>query len=145
VRAPADIEPTVTPLAPERRDAALDEPLRALTDLLAGPWPTDNATAPPVFLGADVAQASTPGATPSRKAPSGETSDTAAPDAPQPTTSSTGAPAGGASGGGGGISLMFLAVLCAALAAMAQATRALVRPRSTPRSIALVLVVERPG
>jgi hypothetical protein len=36
-------------------------------------------------------------------------------------------------------------VLSAALAAMAQVTRVLARPRFTSRSVALVLVVEWPG
>jgi len=55
------------------------------------------------------------------------------------------APSGGTSGSAGGPAPMLLAVLSAALAAMAQATRALVRPRFSSRSVALVLVVERPG
>jgi hypothetical protein len=40
---------------------------------------------------------------------------------------------------------MLFAVLCAALAAMAQLTRALVGSPAFARSVSLVLVVERPG
>jgi hypothetical protein len=80
------------------------------------------------------AQDGAPGGTPGGTAPAG----------PEPTPSG-GAPSSGASGAGGGGAPMFLAVLCAAIAAMTQAIRSLVRPRPTARSIALVLVVERPG
>jgi hypothetical protein len=58
---------------------------------------------------------------------------------------STDAPSGGASGSAGGAGPTLLALVGAAFAAMTQATRALVRPRSTSRSVTLVLVVERPG
>jgi hypothetical protein len=74
------------------------------------------------------------------------TTDGSAPAGPEPMPSG-GAPSSGTSGsaGTGGGAPMFLAVLCAVVAAMTQAIRSLVRPRFTSRSVALVLVVERPG
>jgi hypothetical protein len=83
--------------------------------------------------------------TPSQHAqPPAQTVDGTGPDGPDPLLSHD-APSGGTSGFAGGAAPMLLAVLSAALAAMAQATRALVRPRFSSRSVALVLVVERPG
>ena len=76
--------------------------------------------------------------------PPAPTVDGKAPDGPDPLLSHD-APSSGTSGFAGGAAPMLLAVLSAALAAMAQATRALVRPRFASRSVALVLVVERPG
>jgi hypothetical protein len=80
--------------------------------------------------------------------PSGGAVDDMRPDSPavpQPSrTGGTPASGGAAAGGGGGSAPIFLVTLCI-IAAFAQATRALVRPRFTSRSVALVLIVERPG
>jgi hypothetical protein len=126
--------------------AALDDTASLLETLRPHLWSTQTpgeALRPAGYVLSLNQRQNTPWSSQQAQPPT-QTVDGSGPDGPDPLLSHD-APSGGTSGNAGGAAPIVLAVLSAALAAMAQATRVLARPRFTSRSVALVLVVERPG
>jgi hypothetical protein len=130
---------------------------QALTGLLRAPGV---GTTSGLLATASIAASASLNAAPAR-APTLSGSSPARPDAARgsrsrvPHAASTPAPrhepnaanasASASAAGGGSTAPMVFAILCAALAVMAQLARTIVRAPSFARSVSLVLVVERPG